>query len=80
MKTKLIFSTKTKETEQWTDLPFIPRLNEWINIADILKTEEIVEIYNSATSWSTGRGSVISVGYRHDDNAFYAEITIWCED
>jgi len=41
MKTKLIFSTETKDFEQWTDLPFIPRINEWLNVADILKNEEI---------------------------------------
>jgi hypothetical protein len=80
MKTKLIFSTEKKEMEQWTDLPFIPRINEWLNVVDILKKEELVEIYQSATCWSTSRGSILSVEYRHDDNDFYVEIYVWCED
>lgn len=80
MKTKLIFSTETKDTEQWTDLPFIPRLNEWINVVDLLKKEELVLIWQSARCWSGIRGSVMSVEYRHDDNDFYIEIFIWCED
>lgn len=80
MKTKLIFSTEKKETEHWTDIPFIPRINEWINVADILKKEEIIKIYQSATCWSNSRGIIQSVEYRHDDNDFYIEITVWCED
>lgn len=80
MKTKLIFVTKTKYTEQWTNLPFIPRLNEWINVHDILKKEEIAAIWKSAHCWSGIRGTIHSIEYRHDDNAFYAEITICCED
>jgi len=67
MKTKLIFSIETKDTEQWTDLPFIPRINEWINVVDILKKEEIVTIYQSAKCWSGNRGYVQSVEYRQTE-------------
>ncbi len=80
MKTKLIFSTETKDTEQWTDWPFIPRIKEWINVADILKKEELVGIWQSARCWSKIKGTVMTVEYRHDDNGFYVEIYIWCED
>jgi len=80
MKTKLIFSTETKDTEQWTSLPFIPRLNEWVNIGDILKPTELMEIKQSAQCWSGIRGTIQSVEYRHDDNDFYVEIYVWCED
>jgi hypothetical protein len=80
MKTKLIFATATKNNEQWTDLPFIPRTNEWFNVQDILVANEIAEIKASARSWSGVRGMVRSVEYRHDDNEFYAEVIIRCED
>jgi hypothetical protein len=79
MKTKFIFSTEKKEMEQWADLPFIPRVNEWINIADILKKEEVVAIFQTAICWSTNRGTVQSVEYRYN-NDFYVEVYVWCED
>lgn len=80
MKTKLVFSTETLDTEQWTDLPFIPRLSEWLNVLALLKDEEIKKIKTSAHCWSGIRGTVQSVEYRHDNNEFYTEIFIWCED
>lgn len=80
MNVKLIFSTETKDTEQWTDLPFIPHTGEWVNIREILNTEKIEEIKQSAQCWSGIRGAVQSVEYRHDANDFYAEIYVWCED
>jgi hypothetical protein len=80
MKTKLIFSTETKDTELWTSLPFIPRLNKWINLCGILKTEEIKRIQESAHCWSGIKGTIQSVEYRHDNNDFYVEIYVWCED
>jgi hypothetical protein len=80
MKTKLIFSTEAKDTEQWSDLSFVPRLNEWFNVQDILKTDELEIIKKSTHCWSGIKGRVQSVEYRHDDNNFYVEIFIWCED
>jgi len=80
MKTKLIFSTQSKNTEQWTNLPFVPRINEWFNLADVLKPKEINAIQLSAYSWSGNRGTVQSVEYRHDNNDFYVEIFVLCED
>ncbi len=80
MKTKLVFSTETKDTEQWTDLPFVPRINEWFKVVDILKKDELGAILQSAHCWSGNRGTIQSVEYRHDDNDFYAEVFVWCED
>jgi hypothetical protein len=80
MKAKLIFSTEAKDTEYWTDLPVIPRLNEWLNVLDILKVGEVETIKASAVCWSGIRGSIQSVEYRHDENNFFVEIYIWCED
>jgi hypothetical protein len=80
MKTKLIFSTETKDIEQWIDMPFVPRINEWINLVDILKKEELEAIVKSARCWSGMKGTVMTVEYRHGDNDYYAEIYVWCED
>lgn len=80
MKTKLIFSTETKDTEQWADLPFIPRVNEWVNVMDLLKKEELVQLWQSAKCWEGTRGSVMSVEYRHNESDFYIELFVWCED
>ncbi len=80
MKTKLIISTKSWNTECWTNLPFSPRIGEWFNLQDIFTTDEISEIKASANCWSGVRGMVQSVEYRHDDNEFYAEVVLECED
>lgn len=80
VKTKLIFSTEVKDTEYWTDLPFIPRINEWFNVIDILKKEELVTIWQSAQNWSGVHGTIQSVEYRRDDKDYYVEIYVWCED
>jgi len=80
MKTKLVLSTEKIETEQWTDLPFIPRMDDWFNVKDILTTEEIDDIKKNAFSWSGEKGKVQSIEYRHDDNDYYVEVCIKCED
>ena len=80
MKTKLIFATETRDTEQWSDLPFTPRINEWFNVSNIVKKEDVAVIQQSAYCWSGIRGTVQSVEYFHNDNEFYAEVFIWCED
>jgi hypothetical protein len=78
MKTKLILSTQTKNYEYWTHLPFIPRINEFINLKDILKKDEIESIQQSSINWDGEKASVQSIEYRHDDNDFYAEVIICC--
>jgi hypothetical protein len=80
MKSKLIFSTKTSSTECWTILPFTPHINEIFNVQDILMDEEVSVIKQSANHWSGVRGIVESVEYRHDDDEFYTEILVRCED
>jgi hypothetical protein len=80
MKAKLIFSTESKNHEYWTDMPFIPRINELVNIGDILFEEEIRQIQQSSHHWAGLKGIIQSVEYRHDDNDFYTELIIWCED
>lgn len=80
MKTKLIFSTEKNDIEQWTDLPFIPRIGEWFNLRDILSADEITDIKSSSRDWSGISGEIRSVEYRHDDNEFYTELVIGCED
>jgi hypothetical protein len=80
MKIKFIFSTEINDTEQWTNLPFIPRIQEWINVLDILNPEELDKIKKTAKCWSGVKGVIQSVEYRHDDNEFYVEIYVWCED
>ena len=80
MKTKLIFSTKTKDVEQWTELPFVPRINEWFNVSDLLNADELMVLAKASKGWSSGKGIVQSVEYRHDDNEFYTEVVVGCED
>jgi len=45
-----------------------------------LKTEEIATIKKSAKRWSGIKGIIKSIEYRHDDNDYYVEINIICED
>jgi len=80
LKTKLIFSAETKDTEYWTDLSFVPRMHEWLNVQDILKSEELKIIRKFAHCWSGVHGAIESIEYKHDDNEFYTEVFIWCED
>jgi hypothetical protein len=81
MKTKLIFETgNSYEYTVWSNLFFIPRINEYFNVQDLLKKDEIDQIIVSAQKWSGTKGTVKSVEYRHDDNDFYTEIIIWCEE
>lgn len=80
MKTKLIFSTEKKDTEHWMDLPFVPHLEEWINVADFLNEKDLIALKKNAECWSGMRGKVQSVEYRKENHDFYAEIYVWCED
>lgn len=48
MKTKLIFATEKTDTEQWIELPFLPRIHEWFNVQDILNPDELEIIKESA--------------------------------
>lgn len=78
MKTKFILLTQAKTYEFWTYLLFIPRINEFINLQDILKKDEIECIQQSSINWKGVKAPVLLIEYRHDDNDFYAEVTICC--
>ncbi len=80
MKTKLKLTTHAKAFEFWTNLPFIPRIGEWLNVKDILLPQEVDAIKQSANQWNGEKGLIQSVEYRHDDNDFYLEIIVRCED
>jgi hypothetical protein len=80
MKTKLILTTHTKPFEFWTFLPFIPRTGEWLNVKDILLPQEVDNIKQTANQWNGEKGIIQLVEYRHDDNDFFLEIRISCED
>jgi hypothetical protein len=80
MKTKLILCTCKKNFEQWTELPFVPRINEWLNIREILGKDEITTIKQSSDNWSGIRSIIWSVEYRHNDDGYYIEIVALCED
>jgi hypothetical protein len=80
MKTKLVLSSEKKDFIQWTDLPFIPRVRDYFNVSDILRPDEIEDLKNHSISWSGEKGIVKTVEYRHDDDGFYIEIGIQCED
>ena len=80
MKTKLLLSTSGKCEEIWTNLPFIPRISEWFNVSDLLNADELMALVKASKGWSSGKGIVQSVEYRHDDNEFYTEVVVGCED
>ena len=80
MKSKLVFSTENKDIEHWIDLPFVPRVNEWLNVQDYLQTPEINNIKENANCWSGIRGVIEGIEYRLADDANFVEITVWCED
>jgi hypothetical protein len=80
MKTKLIFSTVSKEIEIWKNLSFIPQILDWFNVRDILNSKELEIIKQSAKRWSGIQGIVEFVDYMNIENESIAEIFIWCED
>lgn len=80
MKTKLILSTETIDIEYWKNLPLVPKMHEWLNVQEILSPNELSPIKKSANCWSGVRGSIEFVEYKPDENEFYAEVFIWCED
>ncbi|MGE0079600.1 MAG: hypothetical protein AB7S48_17195 [Bacteroidales bacterium] len=80
METKLMFSNESQNFEQRTDIPFIPRINEWvINTNNILKPMEMLEIKQSSRYWPGIKSVAQSVEYQHADNEFYVEVYIRCE-
>jgi hypothetical protein len=80
MRTKLVFATESNDTEYWDELPFIPRIDEWLNISEMLEKVKIESIKTTARCWSGIRGCIQSVEYRQDNHGFYTELYVWCED
>jgi hypothetical protein len=79
MNTKLIFTTGAKNIEYWTELPFIPRMNELFNVTDILNRQDIEKLKGTAVSWEGIHGTVLSVEYRlNDQKEFFMEIYVVC--
>ena len=60
--------------------PIKDHFNDYQEAVEVLKEDEIESIKTSANNWSGIRGIVKSVEYRHDDNDFYIEICIRCEN
>ena len=80
MQTKLILSTENKDFESWLELPFVPRIGEWIAIPEFLNEEDLLEIKKSANCWSGDKGVVETVDYRKNSSEYHVEIIVWCED
>ncbi|HEY4789056.1 MAG TPA: hypothetical protein VIH57_23570 [Bacteroidales bacterium] len=80
MNIKLVLSTETKDIDYWTDLPFVPRINEWFNIHDFLPDNDLESLKQNAICWSGEKGIVQSIEYRHNNNGFFIEAFVWCED
>ncbi len=80
MNSKFVFSTEAKDVYFNRDVPFVPRINEWVNVAELLSEQELEGIKRSANCWSGVHGVVQSVEYRQSNNNTYAEVFIWCED
>ncbi len=81
MKTKLVLATETKDMDFWTELPFVPRINEWFNVQDILQVKELEDLRNQSRCWSGEKGVIQSVEYHHAAiDGYFVEVVIWCED
>lgn len=81
MKLRIIISTETADKESLLiEYPVVPKIGEWIRLTDILDSKQVLAIQKTAVCWSGERGVVQSVEYRKDEDGFYAEIYLWCED
>ena len=81
MRQRLIISTETTDKDYLLiEFPVVPRMGEWIRMTDILDSTQVLAIQKTAVCWSGERGLVQSVEYRKDEEGFYAEIYVWCED
>ena len=77
MQTKLIFSTENKDLESWLELPFVPRIGEWVTVPEFVKDQDFLEIKKSANCWSGSKGKVETVDYRKNSNGHHVEIIVW---
>jgi hypothetical protein len=80
MKIRMIAANERRDTDFQIDYPYVPRINEWVNIRDMLPAEKVDEIKKSASCWSGEKGIVQSVEYRRTESDFFIELYVWCED
>jgi hypothetical protein len=80
MRTKLILSTKKTEVEHWIDLPFVPRLGEYLAVNEMIDENSLKILRFSADSWSGQSGLIERVEHHLDNQGSYVEMLIWCED
>ena len=83
MRVKFIFINNVfhhNNIEKWVELDIIPRIEEWVETEDILSKSEHDITYENSTLWSGDIGTVWTVKLRKDENGFYYEIKILCED
>jgi hypothetical protein len=80
MQTKFIFSTENNDLESWLELPFVPRIGEWIAVPELIEEKDYLEIKRTANCWSGHKGVTETVYYRKGNNGCYAEVMVWCED
>lgn len=71
---------KRNDVEKWIELDIIPRIDEWVEVIDILSENEYDITYENSTLWSGDIGTVRTVSLRNDDKGFYYEIRVICED
>jgi len=80
MKTKIVFSTETSDSDFWFDLPIIPRIGEFLKANDFLDDKQLFAIQETATCWSGNKGLIQSVEYCKNNDEMYVEVYVWCED
>jgi len=80
MKTKIVFSTETSDSDFWFDLPIIPRIGEFLKAKDFIDANQLFAIQETANCWSGDKGLVQSVEYCKNDDGMYVEMYVWCED
>jgi len=80
MKTKLILSTTKNETVLWVNLPFIPQVNEWLNLHDTLSRQEDkgIKLFSEGFPWIWCL--VKSIGYSLSKSGLYTEVNALCDD
>ena len=80
MKAKVVFATETSDKVTCLDFPVIPRTGETIKVNNFFGKSAYDEIKKSALCWSGERGVIQSVEYSKNEDGFYVEMYVWCED
>jgi len=80
MKIKIVFSTETSDSYFWFELPFIPRIGEYLKVNDFINDKQLFSIQETAHCWSGTKGLVQSIEYCKNDDELFVEMYVWCED